>query len=223
MAGTKETTDQSRIDNQPSSQVPPQSVEGEESAELVEKKRLDGALQKIQELTLANKALAEQLATKDVALGQTSAQIAQKEAEFQQKTGEFQSTLQNLQREREELARKAAEAEAVNRKLTAIKAAGRPELVAIIDTIPVAQSDEEQIQVVNKLAGFADDIVKRREKELIAGLGDGSHSIAAGGAAPAKPTTHDGWMNYINSLKPGSLEHQKAWDEYFVAAQKLQN
>jgi hypothetical protein len=213
-----ETTGQPENGTQASSTAQPVTP-AQETGEMVPKARLDGALAKIQELTLANRALAEQIATKDIQLGDLTAKVTTLEAEKGQLVGQHTTALKELNDKYTDAQGQLAQKEALERKLSAIKTSGHPELLAIIDSLPVAEDDEKQLQVINNMAAFATDLVKKREAELLAGTTDGSSGIGAIHAKD-KPTTSEGWQAYINSLPLGSKERQAAFDEWFAFANK---
>ena len=212
-----ETTGQSPAGTQASSNAQPASTTPPEG--FVEAARLNGALQKIQELTLANRALAEQLATKDVQLGDLTAKFTKLEAEKGQLVGQHTTALKELNDKYTDAQGQLAQKAALERKLAAIKTSGHPELLAIIDSLPVAENDEKQLQVINNMATFATELVKKREAELLAGSTDGSSGVSAP-HAKEKPTTSEGWQAYVNSLPIGSKERQAAFDEWFAFANK---
>jgi hypothetical protein len=213
-----ETTGQPENGTQASSTAQPVTP-AQETGEMVPKARLDGALAKIQELTLANRALAEQIATKDIQLGDLTAKVTTLEAEKGQLVGQHTTALKELNDKYTDAQGQLAQKAALERKLGAIKTSGHPELLSIIDSLPVAEDDEKQLQVINNMAAFATDLVKKREAELLAGTTDGSSGIGAIHAKD-KPTTSEGWQAYINSLPLGSKERQAAFDEWFAFANK---
>jgi hypothetical protein len=181
----------------------------------VEKARLDGALQKIQELTLANRALAEQITQRDTSIGNLTAQLATKAAEIEKMTGQHATELGEVKGKLSTAELAARDAEALQRKLKAIKEANHPELVSVLDVLPTAETPEDQLAIVNRLAQFASGLVKRREEELLAGATDGSSGSASLSTAPA-PASAEAWVKRINSLPPGSRERQEAWDQYYA-------
>ncbi len=212
-----ETPGQSGNGTQPSSNAQGETTTPPEGFVPVE--RLNGALAKIQELTLANRALAEQLATKDVQLAETRTQATKLEAEKGQLVGQHTTVLKELNEKYTDAHGQLAQKAALERKLSAIKTSGHPELLAIIDSLPVAEDDEKQLQVINNMAAFATDLVKKREQELLAGNVDTSSGV---GSLPAKekPTTDEGWQAYINTFPLGSKERQGAFDEYWLFANR---
>ena len=191
----------------------------QDNGEMVPVARLNGALGKIQELTLANRALAEQIATKDIQLGEATAKVAKLEAEKGALVGQHTSALKELNDKYTDAQGQLVTKAALERKLSAIKTSGHPELLAIIDSLPVAEDDEKQLQVVQSMANFASDLVKKREAELLAGTVDSSSGVGTL-SAKEKPSTDDAWQARINSLPLGSKERQAAFDEYFLFANK---
>jgi hypothetical protein len=188
---------------------------------MVEKKRLDGALQKIEELTLSQKALAETGTTKDQTLAQRDAKIAELEAQKQAEIAKYDTMLQDLNAKYLNAQNELSKGAALQRKLKAITASGHTELLAIVDTLPAEASDEDQLKTVERFYGFAQNLVKAREKEILAGVTDGAGGTGAGngGGTPPVPQNDDEWTKKINSLPVGSKERQAAWDAYFEATQ----
>ena len=193
---------------QPAPTTPPEGF--------VEMSRLTGALRKIEELTLANRILADTSGQKDVTIGQLNAKVTQYESDKASLVGQHTTALNELTGKYTVAQAELAKKSALELKLNAIKAAGKPELLAIIDSLPVAETPEAQLVIINNMAQFADGIAKKRETELLAGNVDGSTGL---GSAPAgkKPTTPEGWDAYINTLPLGSKERKAAFDEYYLA------
>lgn len=182
-------------------------------AGFVEKARLDGALLKIQELTLANRSLTDQLAAKDQAIGSLQAQQAQKETEFVAKVGEHSTSISTLTAENADLASQLAKFKSLEAKVKAINELKRPELFSILDTIPDAQDDAQLKASLTKLASFADELRQKRETELLAGV---THTeTQPGGGLPAMPADEKGWMALVESKPFGSKERDKVWQDYF--------
>jgi len=180
----------------------------------VEMSRLSGALVKIEQLTLANRALADASVQKDTTIATLTAKITTMEAEKGQLVGQHKTALDDISTKYSDAQKELAKKQALELKLGAIKASGHPELLAILDSLPTAENAEAQLVIVNQMAQFADGISKKREQELLAGNMDGGTGLGSGSTA-AKPTTSDGWEAYIATLKPGSKERATAFDEYF--------
>lgn len=181
----------------------------------VEKGRLDGALQKIQELTLANRALQDQLAAKDTAFGQLQAQLTEKETLAQAQVGEKAKEVETLQARMNELSKTSAEYAALQRKLNAIKTLGRPELISIMDVLPTADTDEAQVEAMKTIAAFAAKQSQARESELLAGLTK-TEVPPTHKQQDTLPTDAQDWNAYIEKFPLGSAERQAAMEGWFA-------
>jgi hypothetical protein len=184
----------------------------------VKKERLDGALAKIQELTLANRALTDQVNGIQTKYGTLEGAVSQKDAEASVKAGEFQKQIQALQEQLTVANTTIKTYESDKLKLKALQEMGRPDLISVMDTIPAGPDLESTKTAFANIAKYADDIKKRRETELLAGL-SGTQSVAQVTAPPA-PQTEKDWSAHIESLPLGSKERQKAWDAYFAFVNK---
>jgi hypothetical protein len=181
----------------------------------VEKARLDGALVKIQELTLANRALAEANTANQTKIADLTATLTQKEADNAALVGQHKTALEEIKGKFDTTSQELQKASARNLKLEAIKASGHAELISIIDDLPAAENAEAQLQIVNNMAKFAEGLVKKRESELLAGNTDSSTGMGTS-LTPNMPSTEEGWQKYVQTFPVGSKERTAAFDEYFV-------
>lgn len=184
----------------------------------IKKERLDGALAKIQELTLTNRALTDQVNALQTKYGTLEGAVSQKDAEASVKAGDFQKQIQVLQEQLNTANATIKIGENDKLKLKALQEMGRPDLISVMDTIPAGPDLESTKLAFSNIAKYADDIKKRRETELLSGL-SGSQSVASPTAPPA-PQTEKDWTAHIESLPLGSKERQKAWDAYFAFINK---
>jgi hypothetical protein len=179
----------------------------------VEQARLTGALQKIEQLTLTNRILADASIAKDATIGQLQAELVTGKAATTASVGEHSVTITNLTKERDDLKVQVALSEATKNKIKFINEAGRPELFAILDSIPNVADEAAQKKIIADLGNFAVNIAKQRETQLVAGvipvITDPSHSL------PPSPKSDAEWSTYLNTLTLGSIERQKAMDQYF--------
>ena len=209
----------------PAAANPPSSpVQGAGSGAIpagyVEKARLDGALQKVQELTLANRTLTEQLAVALSQVGQTQGTVAQKDAEQAALTSGHASALQALQTKLDDATKVIAANATEKMKIDALKAINRPELIAILDSLPVGADIEATKIAYQKIASFGDSLSHKREAELLAGV---TTTTGQGGPiTPPEPTTEKDWIAYVNAQPFGSPARQQAWDKYWAFTQKPQ-
>ena len=180
----------------------------------VELARLTGALQKVQELTLSNRALLETNNSLNATLGQLQAQVAAGDANVKATAGEHTSILQSLTKERDELKEELKKSAATKLKIKLITEAKRPELFAILDSIPNAGDDAAQKKVIDELGAFAVNIAQQRETQLLAGSTPGSNNPQA--VTTPLPTSDKAWGEYVNALPLGSPKRQQAMDQYFA-------
>lgn len=176
------------------------------------KARFDGTIRKIEQLTLENRKLNEELAAKTSETEQLRSQLSVKDAEKLAAVGERDKRLQEVITAKTQLDGQLAELQALQLKVKVAKEMGRPDLLPILDTIP-SMSDESALKsVLETFANFADTRVKAREKELLAGI---TPALGGGGAGPSIPTTPEAWSKHIESKPLGSPERARAMDEYW--------
>ena len=175
------------------------------------KKRFDGAVLKIQELTLKSRQIEAELAKKASEIEQLQAQLGLKDVEKTAAVGERDKQLQTYATTVQQLEAQLKALKALQLKIQVARKLNRPEVLRIIDSIP-ALDDEATLEAVMKdFLGFADDAAASREKQLLAGITPG---VGAGAQAPSRPATPQGWEELINGLPLGSRERARALDEY---------
>ena len=175
------------------------------------KKRFDGAILKIQELTLKSRETEAELAKKASEIEQLQAQLGLKDVEKTAAVGERDKQLQQYVTTSQQLQAELKALKALELKVKVVKKLNRPELLKIIDHIPALEDEATLETVMKDFAGFADDLVSNREKQLLAGVTPG---VGAGAQTPSRPATAEGWESYINGLTLGSKDRAKALDEY---------
>jgi hypothetical protein len=196
----------------PVEQVAPPPQQGAASVDW--KARYDGLVRKVEELTLGNRSLNDQLAAKSSELEQLRGQLVVKDAEKSTTVGERDKLLQAITQEKTALESELAELRGLKLKVEAIQEMGRPELLKVAHRIP-AMTDKEALKtVLADFAGFADELVQAREKQLFAGITPPVSS--AGNARPAVPASEQEWERAINALPLGSRERSQAFDDYYV-------
>jgi hypothetical protein len=183
-------------------------------AGFIEIARYNGLVVKVQELTLSNRTLTDQLATKTSEVEHANAQLVVKDAEksaaVSQRDGQIQETIQ---------AKTALEAElndlrALSAKVKVVKEMKRPDLLKILDQIPNMTDPEALKTVLTNLASFADEAVSEREKQLMAGITPGVG--ASVGVVATAPASDKAWMEHIETLPLGSPQRNKAFNDYGV-------
>jgi hypothetical protein len=174
--------------------------------------RYTGAVRKIEELTLSSREVQTQLAARASEIEQLKAQLGVKDVEKTVAVGERDKKLSTLLEE-------SAAAQAQLKELTAYKAKvamaqelGRPELIKIIDRIPAVEDPAVLKGIMEDFIGFADGLVKDREKQIFSGI---TPPVGPGGGAPQKPTSSASWEKQINALPLGSAERRQAMDDYY--------
>ncbi len=184
----------------------------------VQVERLNGALKKIEELTLTNRSLHEQLVAANTRLGELQAQGTQKEAEWTAKAGEHGKSLKAMSDERDTLQQQIAEQQAQIAKIKMIGELGHYPLLAIADQIPLHADEAKQKEAIERMAAFMKALVDGREKELTAG--NTVVSTQPEVTVSKLPVTAAAWEKYINSLPLLSPERQKAFDDFFEWSMK---
>jgi hypothetical protein len=175
----------------------------------VEVGRLNGALRKIEELTLLNKTLTERMTGLTNEKTTLQADLQQKEGVWTAQQSEFTTKLASAEKTTAELNAQLAKYQAMQLKMKLIGELNAPQLYSVIDVIPDGTDEATMKAAIQKLAGFASQIAQSREKELTAGI-----TTIEQNQGPQLPTTDQGWKDYIAGLQFGSPEYQKAMDSW---------
>jgi hypothetical protein len=179
--------------------------------EMVAKARLDGALLKIQELTLRIQTLTDELTKKDQEIGRMSGEQTQKVTEWEAKQGEFTKKITAYESEKSTHAEQLQKLELERLKIKLLTEAGKPQLFAVMDVIQ--GNDEASLKAsIDKLGSFAEAISRTRESELLAGV----TLISTNPKSTESPLPADdaGWQTYINGFELGSPERAKAFESW---------
>jgi len=202
-------TEEMHVPAEQAAQVPPQQTASSTDWEA----RYKGLVKKVEELTLANRTLTEQLTSKTSEQEQLRSQLVVKDAEKSASVGARDKLLQQTTQEKIALEAKLAELQGLALKVEVINELGRPELLKIANRLP-SMSDKEALKVVlQDFAGFADELVQKREKDLLAGVTPPLSS--AGNVKAALPASEGEWESHINSFGLGTRERQTAMDHYW--------
>jgi hypothetical protein len=178
------------------------------------KARYDGLVRKVEELTLTNRTLNDQLGTKTSELEQLRSQLVVKDAEKSASVSQRDQLLQSITQEKTALEGELADLRGLKLKVEAIQELGRPELLRVAHRIP-GMTDKEALKVVlQDFAGLVDEQVSAREKQLLAGVTPAVSS--AGNVKAADPSSEQDWERLINAKPLGSRERQQAFDQYYV-------
>jgi predicted RNase H-like nuclease (RuvC/YqgF family) len=179
----------------------------------IEKHRFDGLVRKVEELTLTNRNLTDELGQKTSDIEHLKAQLGLKDTEKTVAVGERDKMLEDKVKTLRELEREIADLRGLKLKIETIKKLGRPELLKIADKIPAMEDAEALETVMKEFAGFADDMVRERERQILAGTTPGLNPGQA--AQMGTPASEADWQRHIGSMELGSLERQKAMDAYW--------
>jgi hypothetical protein len=180
------------------------------------KTRFDGAIQKIEQLTITNRSLQADLATKTSEIEQLKQQLSQGDIEKTVAVGERDKRLQELLTTNQTLESENASLKALRLKLEVAKELNRPDLVAILDNVPNLTDKEALTNVMSTFSNWADNLVQQREQQLSIGI---TPPVSAHQTPPQKPSTSEGWQRHINSLPVGSQERQTALNEWLAFEQ----
>jgi hypothetical protein len=173
--------------------------------------RYKGSVATIEKLTLEKRGLETELAAKTSELEQLRIQLGQKDTEHQVAVVERDKQIQTITAAKAEADSELANLRALKMKVDVATELGHPELLKIAARIPNMNDPEALKGVMQDFLGFADSMVKEREKQLLNGLTPG---VAAVNQAPSAPSSKEAWINKINSLQLGSPERAKALDDY---------
>ncbi len=210
-------TEETQVPGEQVTQTPPPQQTGSSNGNVVPtdwEARYKGLVKKVEELTLANRGLTDQLAGKTSELEQLRGQLVVKDTEKQVSVSERDKLLQQTVQEKTTLEAKLAELQGLALKVEVINELGRPELLKIANRLP-AMTDKEALKVVlQDFAGFADELVQKREKDLLAGVTPPLSS--AGNVKPGLPGSEGEWESHINSFGLGTRERQQAMDQYWT-------
>jgi len=173
--------------------------------------RLNGALAKIQELTLALQEKDRLIAQRDQQIASLSSDMAGRQARLKSEVGEKTRTLEATVTENARLKDQIAKLEAYQRKVKIASELQVPGLLDILDVIPDAEDDEKQKAVMQRFGQFAGNVSKARESEILAGNTGTTVQPMSQAAAPSTP---EGWSALVNSHPLGSPERAKAMDAW---------
>ena len=196
---------------QQSDATPATTPPADPPAGYIEQARYNGLVKKVEELTLKLRETEGQLAAKTSEHEQLNEQLAIKDTEKTVAVGERDKALQTSLEENQALAAELNELRALKLKIEVAKDLNRPDMVAILDRLPNLTDKEALTTVAQDFLKWGDGLVSEREKQLSAGVTDPISPVTT---APAKPTSSEGWEQYVNSLPLGSPERLQATNEY---------
>jgi hypothetical protein len=173
--------------------------------------RYKGSVRKIEELTLANRTLLADQAAKASETEQLRAQLGVKDAEKTAAIGERDKQLQSAITTSTAKDTELAQLRAFKLKVEVAQELKNPSLIKIIGNLPDMTDKEALKSVMTDFANFANEAVKEREQQLMAGV---TPPLGGGSVAKSTPTSQKAWENHINSLALGSPDRAQAMDDY---------
>lgn len=173
--------------------------------------RYKGSVAKVEQLTVAQRETQTQLEAKSSEMEQLNSQLGIKDTEKDVAISERDKRLQEEMLKNQELATKNEQLAAFKLKADIAKELGMPELLDIAEHIPNLTDKEALTIVMKDFSSFTQDLVSKREKQILAGV-----EISTGGqhTETTTPTTDKGWEDHINSFGLGTPERNKAFDGY---------
>ena len=180
------------------------------AADVVPVARLNGALAKIQELTLQLQAANAALTQKDQEISRLSGDSAQREAMLKNDVSERDQKYTSLQSEVAKANQKVADLEAYKLKVATASKLKIPGIFDILDVIPAGTDEASQEVIMQRFGTFASSVAQTREKELLAG---NTGPVIVQPAGP-EPQTTEAWAARINALPLGSPERAAAMENW---------
>ena len=191
--------------------TPPVSQGNQPPAGYIEKARFDGLVRKVEELTLANRKLQEDLQGKTSQVEQLSANISLKDTEKSAAVGERDNQIQTLTQASLEKDAELKRLRALELKLQVVNEMNRGDLVPLLSHIPDMEDAEALKATLGTFADFTDTAVRAREQQLTSGV------LPVGGGitqADTQPSTREAWNKEINNLPVGSKERNAKVQEF---------
>ena len=177
----------------------------------IETARYNGLVRKVEELTLTNRSLNEQLTAKSSEIEQLKGQLSIKDVEKSTAVSERDTRLNQLLSANSTLEQELKELRGLKLKVEVANELKRPELLKLAERIPALEDKEALKVIMSDFAKFADEAVSAREAQLLAGV---TPSMGPGSVAPTEPASPQAWLEKINSLQLGSPERAKALSQY---------
>jgi hypothetical protein len=174
--------------------------------------RYKGLMTTVNNLTIEKRSLTEQLAAKTSDCEQLRAQLALKDTEKTVAVGERDRQLNDALVAKSQTDKELSDLRALSLKVKVIKDMKRPDLLRIADSLPNLTDEEAMKTVFANFAGFADEAVQERERQLLSGV---TPPLSGRGAQSQSfvPTSEADWKKHIDSLPLGSPERKKAMDD----------
>jgi len=173
--------------------------------------RYKGSVAKVEQLTVAQRETQAQLEAKSSEMEQLSSQLGIKDTEKDVAISERDKRLNEEMLKNQELITANEQLTAFKLKADIASELGMPELLAIAEHIPNLTDKEALTVVMKDFTSFTQDLVTKREKQILAGVDIGT---GAQHAEVTTPTTDKGWEDHINSFGLGTTERDKAFKGY---------
>jgi len=170
--------------------------------------RLNGALAKIQELTLQLQVANGTITQKDQEISRLSGDSAQREAMLKNDVTERENKFLALQTEVSGTKAQLAELAAYKLKVATASKMGIPGIMDILDIVPAGKDEADQKAILERFGTFAGGVAQAREKELTAG----NTGPAIVQPAGPDPSTAEAWAQRVNTFPVGSKERQAAME-----------
>ena len=173
--------------------------------------RYKGSVAKVEQLTVAQRETQAQLEAKSSEMEQLSSQLGIKDTEKDVAISERDKRLNEEMLKNQELITANEQLTAFKLKADIASELGMPELLAIAEHIPNLTDKEALTVVMKDFTSFTQDLVTKREKQILAGVDIGTGTQHA---EVTTPTTDKGWEDHINSFGLGTTERDKAFKGY---------
>ena len=188
-------------DPTPEQQVPPaQQAPGTDW-----EARYKGASTVINRLTTEKENLEGQLTASKAEAEQLRAQLGLKDTEKSTVVGERDQKIQELLQANSALKAENETLKALSLKVKVANKLGKPELLAIADTIPNVTDETALETLMTSVSDWGNTLVKKREEQLLAGVTPPAGSIQAN---PADPASSEEWQKRVNATPVGPERDQ---------------
>ncbi len=188
----------------------PQQTPVASPADTVPVARLNGAMSKIQELTLQLQAANATIAQKDQEISRLSGDSMQREAALKNDVSEREKQYLSLQNEATQSKSQIAELQAFKLKVATASKLNIPGIMDILDVVPAGKDEAEQTIILQRFGTFANGVAQTREKELTAG---NTGPVITQPSGP-EPQTSEAWAARVNALPLGSVERNAAMESW---------
>lgn len=173
--------------------------------------RYKGMVPIVEKLTSEKRTLQEQLDKKTSEYEQLSAQLGLKDAEKQAAVTERDKQLQQLLEAQTTNEAEIKRLKSLEMKVQVANELKEPRLLAIVDSIPSVEDKEALTTLMKNIANWGEDIVQKREKEILAGVTEQTQSVAP---VQEMPSDNAGWQKYLEGAPLGSTEREQRYEAW---------